>query len=393
MQGAGEPAARLHRVGHRASRPARVAAKGEELGRGRGVNEAAHKVARTVRVDGPRPAEVGVHIAVVLGQRDQFVGIGIGNVHEHKAAVEVAGQQGAEVPAFDAIDGHAVVASVVAGVDFERQLVFDGQLSAPRPAPVAQKQPARLVEFRALQQALEDALGVGVGALFPAQGAVVRVLGLDRYRMGAVLGEEGFHALLEASQAGDGHAGLSLQGRGVNLAVAKAGPRQVVEEKVHAGLVGRAGPRKVVGLHVVEPAYLAEQFVPPAGPTPSSELFLRLVQLVPAKIGHAIHVVRQDAHGLAVAGEADGRKGRADAVKARAQVWVRSVVELVQALARRTSGDQVGGDVVAKKVLQNVRAVFGPVALLAQVFVRIDKQRVGDVLAQVRGHGACSGLR
>ena len=110
-------------------------------------------------------------------------------MHQHKAAIEVAGQQGAEVAAFDAVNGHAVVASVVASVDIERQFVFNRQLSASRPAPVAQQQPARLVELCALEQALEHALGVGVGALFLAQRAVVRVLGFDRYGMGAVQGE------------------------------------------------------------------------------------------------------------------------------------------------------------------------------------------------------------
>ena len=199
MEGAGEPAARLNRVGHRAGRPASVAAKGEELGRGSRVDKAAHKIARAVRVNRPRPAEIGVHIAVMLGQRDQFVGIGIGNVHQHKAAIEVAGQQGAEVAAFDAVNGHAVIASVVASVDLERQLVFDRQLGAPRPAPVAQQQPARLVKFRALERALEHALGVGVGALFPAQRAVVGVLSFDCDGMGSMLVEDGFHALLETS--------------------------------------------------------------------------------------------------------------------------------------------------------------------------------------------------
>ena len=190
--------------------------------------------------------------------------------------------------------------------------------------------------------------------------------------MGAVLVEDSFHALLEASQVGDRHAGFSLNGLGVDLAVAKGGPRQVVEKKIHAGLVGQAGPTEVVGLHVVQPAYLAEQLVPPAGLTPSSELFLCLVQLVAAKIGHAIDLVREDAHGLAVASEADGRKGRADAVKARSQVRVGSVVELLQVLGGSAGGDEVGGHVVAKKVLQNVRAILDPVALLAQMFVRVD---------------------
>ena len=112
---------------------------------------------------------------------------------------------------------------------------------------------------------------------------------------------------------------------------------------------------------MVQPTYLAEQLVPPAGLTPSSELFpLRLVQFVAAKIGHAINFVCEEAHGLAVAGEADGRKGRADAVKARAKVWVGGVVELVQVCGSGPGGDQVGGHVVAKKVLQNVRAILDP---------------------------------
>ena len=85
-QGAVEPAARLNRVGHRTGRPASVAAKGEELGRGSRVDKAAHKnrTNYTGSID-HGPAEIGVHIAVVLGQGDQFVGIGIGNVHQHKA--------------------------------------------------------------------------------------------------------------------------------------------------------------------------------------------------------------------------------------------------------------------------------------------------------------------
>ena len=156
------------------------------------------------------------------------------------------------------------------------------------------------------------------------------------------------------------------------MAVAKGGPRQVVEKEVHTGLVGQTGPREVIGLHVIQPAYLAEQLVPPAGLTPSTELFLRLVQLVAAKIGHTIDLVREDAHGLAVASEANSRKGRADAVKACSQVRIRGVVELLQVFAGSAGGDQVGGHVVAKKVLQNVRAVLDPVALLAQVLVRVD---------------------
>jgi len=124
FEGFGEPEAGLRSVGGSAGGPAGVAAKDKEFVDGGTVDEAADKVAGGVGVDRPGPAQVGPDVFVVFGQGDEFVAVGVGNVHEYKAGVEVFGQEGTEVAGLDAADRHTVVASIITGMEFEGEVVF-----------------------------------------------------------------------------------------------------------------------------------------------------------------------------------------------------------------------------------------------------------------------------
>lgn len=133
----GEPVAGLDGVGGCAGGPAGVAAEDEEFVDGGGVDVAAYEVGGSIGVDGPGPAEIDVDVLVVFGQGDNFFAVGIGDVHEDEAGVEVFGQEATEVARFDAADGHAVGAGVITGVKFEGEVVFDREFDTARPAPVA----------------------------------------------------------------------------------------------------------------------------------------------------------------------------------------------------------------------------------------------------------------
>ena len=64
----------------------------------------------------------------------------------------------------------------------------------------------------------------------------------------------------------DCYADLIVYRRRIDLAPAEAGPRQVVEEEVGAGGIGRALPEVIVDLHMVKVGDVAEQAQPLAGP-------------------------------------------------------------------------------------------------------------------------------
>ena len=168
LQRAVQPAPCLNGIGRRTGGPAGIAAKGKELVGRCGVDKAAHEIGGGERVDRPGPAQIDSYVAIVFGQRQDFATIGVGDMHEYKATVQIARQQRAEVAALDAVDGHAVVAGVVAGVDFEGQIVFASKLNAARPAPVAQEQALVFGQFGAGQRLAQHLFGLCIGALAPA---------------------------------------------------------------------------------------------------------------------------------------------------------------------------------------------------------------------------------
>ena len=102
------------------------------------MNKSTNEVSRAVGIDGPCPAKIGIDIPIVFGQGQQFARVGIGDVHEYEAAIEIFGQQRSQMTWADPIHGHPVVTSVVTRMNFEGQIVLYCQFTAAGPAPIAQ---------------------------------------------------------------------------------------------------------------------------------------------------------------------------------------------------------------------------------------------------------------
>src|SRR5712692_1977553 len=103
----------------------------------------------------------------------------IGHVHQHKPSTRVALKQAAQMPWFDSLDRHLALPCIIARMNFEWQIMLNRQFNAARPAPIAQTCPICLTESIAAQMLLQNALGIGIAAFLPQQGAVVGVLSLD----------------------------------------------------------------------------------------------------------------------------------------------------------------------------------------------------------------------
>ena len=75
------------------------------------------------------------------------------------------------------------------------------------------------------------------------------------------------------------------------------------------------------------------------GLAPCCELLLRLLQLCATEIRHAVDLVGQNSHRLAIAGETGGLKGGADALETSAEVGVGGVGEFVEVGAGGSGGN------------------------------------------------------
>ena len=166
----------------------------------------------------------------------------------------------------NALEGHPSRTTVEAGVDLERQVVGDGLLDAACHTPVAQAESLTLAQFLPTEVPQERTLGISVGALLPQQGRCVGVLCFDGDRERPVLCKQRRDRAAQAVDALDGYADLIVQRRRLDLAPAEAGPRQVGEEEVRAGGIGRARLEVIVDLHMVKVGDVAEQAQPLARP-------------------------------------------------------------------------------------------------------------------------------
>ena len=387
LEGLGEPEARLKCVGRGTGGPARIPAKHKEFVDGRGVDKAAHKIARSIRIDGPRPTQIGPDIFVVLGQCDELIAVRIGNVHQHKPGVEVLGQKPAQIARFDAIHRHAVVASIIARVEFEGQIVFYREFHAACPAPVAKAQSQRfgnLVVGR--EGGVQGAFCISPRACMPLQGAVVRVLGLHRNRKRRVFFKNGRHCLLQRIEIHDRDARGFGNGFLIDLPIAKLRPRQVVQKELRAGFVRRARPTKIIGLDVIEIGNLAQQLVPSPGLAKCPQLFLRGREHIRRELVKPVHIRDHASHRLAVSRVLRGLPRCPYPLQPPDQIRVRGIGKASQGLRRRSGRNQIRRHVIAKQVLQNIRPLIGPIPFSPQMLVRVAQSGLRDVFRQVR-HG------
>ena len=89
------------------------------------MQEPPQKITGTVRIDAPCPTEIHPDVTIVLRECNEFIGVGIGNVHQDKLGVNVTRKEVAHISSGNSTYGHPIVSSVVAGMNLERKVVFD----------------------------------------------------------------------------------------------------------------------------------------------------------------------------------------------------------------------------------------------------------------------------
>ena len=348
------------------------------------MNASPQEIARTIGIDAPRPAEVYPDIAVMLRQRDELVIVRIGDVHQDKLRIEIPGEQGAHIPRGNAAERHPVVACIIPGVNLEREIVFNGKFHAARPAPIAEAEARRFVNFRCIarQHSVECLRRLVIAAFNPIERAVIGVLRFHGNGERRVFGENRLHATLQRTEVGDINACLGVDSTRVDLSIAKRRPRQIVEEKIEARCIGRTRPTEIVGLDVVQIGDIVEDAVTFAWASESLYLILGGGESMGSEFIEPIDMLGDDAHGFAVAGELCCLPCVTDAIKPFGDI-LRRVHQVPHRFGRGTCRVEISGDVVTEQVLQNIRAIFYPVVLAAHVFMCINETDSLNVMRQI----------
>ena len=177
---------------------------------------------------------------------------------------------------------------VIAGVELEGQVVFDSQLHAPRPAPVAESQACRFVNLTAAEDRGEGILRFVVRALLPAQCPVVSVLRLDGDRTCGMAPEDGCHRRPQILQVTHLDLGLVEDRLGFDDPGAELHPRKVREEELWPRNVPLARPGGIVNLNVIEPGRLVEQAEHRPGLLKLLEFGLRLCESVEREVVQSV---------------------------------------------------------------------------------------------------------
>ena len=161
----------------------------------------------------------------MLGQRDELIAVRIGNVHKHKASVEILSQKPAKIASLDAVNRHAIIPCVIARMNLERQIVFNRQFHTACPAPVAKAQPHRFgnIVIRA-KRGVKRALDIAAGAFLPIKGAIVRMLGFNRNSTRRVFLKYRLHRLLKRIEIDNRNTGIFGNGFLIYLPTAKSRP-------------------------------------------------------------------------------------------------------------------------------------------------------------------------
>ena len=187
----------------------------------------AQEIPRTIRIDAPRPAEVYPDVAVVLRECDEFIVVGIGDVHQDKLRVKIPCEQRAHISCGNTLHRHPVVASVVSGVNLEGEIVLGGEFYAACPTPIAKAEARRFVNlvWRLRQDGVQCFCCLVIAAFNPIERAVIGVLGFHGDCERGVFRENLRHTAFERTEVGDINAYFSVDSTWIDLSVAKRCPR------------------------------------------------------------------------------------------------------------------------------------------------------------------------
>ena len=94
---------------------------------------------------------------------------------------------------------------------------------------------------------------------------------------------------------------------------------------------------------------------------------------------NAIHMLRHQPGGFAVAGMFSPLPGIFDAIEASTQVGILFVGQTFNSDLRCTGRFQIGDRIPVEQILQNIRTPLGHVGFTAQMFVRVDQHGRLDV--------------
>ena len=257
--------------------------------------------------------------------------------------------------------------------------MLDAQLDAASPAPVAEAEPLGLFNLLAVAQIeVEGPGGFVVGSLLPAQSAVVGVLGLDGDGGGREVLEDGLHDESQGVEVGQFLTGVFGDLFVIRLAGTHGGPRDVVEEEVGAGKIGRDLNGEGIGLDVVQVCLVAEEAQAFTGLVEGGVLLLGGGDCVRGQLIDVVEFFGDDADGFAVAGILRPCPGFLYWGKAAGHVRVGLVEEFVERFLGGTSDKQVCADIVLEELAEDVRILVEVGFLAPHMFVRVDERGLLD---------------
>jgi hypothetical protein len=269
-------------------------------------------------------------------------------------------------------------------VQLERQVVLDREFDPSSPTPVAEAQTYWLFDFiGSIQNLPERGRGLVLRSLFPEKRARVGVLRLHGDGSSTMPSEDPADGLVEGREVSHDDSGLVRERVELDVAAAEVCPGKIREEEFGARRVHVAFPPKVVDLHVIEAGDISKEAKALTWTAKDRELRLGRFDSVWSQLWYSVDMLRDEPHGIAVAGELRCLPGLAHPLEALAQP---TRARIQQALDRERigSGDkQVMGRVVSEELHENIGSLVDPRMFWPQVLVRVDKREGLDVKCEI----------
>ena len=190
----------------------------------------------------------------MLGECDQFIVIGVGDVHQYKLRVKIPSEQRTHIARRDTSHGHPIVARIITGVNLEREIVFNREFNASRPTPIAEAEPRCFVNrFRRFcEHSVQRSSRLSIAPFRPVERSVVSMLRFYSDRTRGVFGKDRIHRGLEGSEVVDVNARFSVDSTRIHLSVTECRPREIVEEKIGTGGIRGTLPTEIICLNMVK---------------------------------------------------------------------------------------------------------------------------------------------
>ena len=197
---------------------------------------------------------------------------------------------------------HTAVPGIVAGVNFEGQIVCNRQFDTLGQRPIAQTEHLGFAHTRWVTQIGRQRLRCFViAARSPQQRAIVGMLRLDSDCHTRILCKNFLHRPPQRCQIMHLDTGLLAQLRQIGLTVDKVDPRDVVKEEIRPRGIDQTGADKIIGLYMIQIGFVAQKVEPLTGLAIGGMFGLRRFERLGRDLLNVVEFTRQDAHCFAIA--------------------------------------------------------------------------------------------